>query len=426
MSPQSSTAAAAGARVSAGGPESRPALREAERLLDWLPTILIGLSPELHVTRWNRMAGAVLGASAAQVTGKSLAEAGIRWDWERVYRGICACRSQGEATRVDDVAYVRADGADGVLGLTLHPLAREVDLPGGVTVIGADITERKQLERQLAQSQKLRSIGQLASGIAHEINTPTQYVGDNTRFLLDAFADLMAVLNAYGELLADARSGGVFPARVRAVEEALRRADVDYLSAEIPVAIRHTLEGVERIAKIVRAMKEFAHPGREEKVMADLNGIIETTLTVARNEWKYVADVVTDFDPSLPRLSCHPGEINQVVLNLIVNAAHAIEEACASQAGAKGVITVTTRRCSGWAQIRIKDTGAGIPVAVQPRIFEPFFTTKPVGRGTGQGLAICRPVIVEKHGGRITFESAVGRGTTFTIELPLADGGAAL
>ncbi|MFO7707942.1 MAG: ATP-binding protein [Desulfobacterales bacterium] len=420
-----STATAAPAVPGGKGPDGLPALREAERLLDSLPIILIGLCPQLRVTRWNRTAGTVLGASAAQVIGNPLAEAAIRWDWERVRRGIDLCRSQGESIRLDELAYVRADGTDGMLGLTLHRLIGEAGAAGGLTVIGADITERKQLERQLAQSQKLRSIGQLASGIAHEINTPTQYVGDNTRFLQEAFAELMEVLGAYAGLLADARSGGFCPDRVRALDEALRRADLDYLAAEIPAAVRHTLEGVERIAKIVRAMKEFAHPGREEKVTADLNRIIETTLTVARNEWKYVADVVTDLDPGLPPLFCHPGEINQVVLNLVVNAAHAIEEALGPQAVGKGVITVTTRRCNGWAQVRVQDTGAGIPAAVQPRIFEPFFTTKPVGRGSGQGLAICHPVIVAKHGGRIYFESEAGRGTTFTIELPLAEAGEA-
>jgi signal transduction histidine kinase len=166
-------------------------------------------------------------------------------------------------------------------------------------------------------------------------------------------------------------------------------------------------------------MKEFAHPGREDKVPADLNKIIETTLTVARNEWKYVADLVTDFDCSLPEVLCHPGEINQVILNLVVNAAHAIEDHVKLGRMPKGVITVATRRKDAWAEIQISDTGGGIPEAIRPRIFDPFFTTKEPGRGTGQGLAICHPVIVDKHGGRIFFESEMGRGTTFTINLPL-------
>lgn len=156
--------------------------------------------------------------------------------------------------------------------------------------------------------------------------------------------------------------------------------------------------------------------------MADLNAIIETTLTVARNEWKYVADAATDLDAGLPPLACHPGELGQVLLNLIVNSAHAIEEVAGRGVGEKGRITISTRRQDGWAAIRVEDTGAGIPEAVRPRIFEPFFTTKPAGRGTGQGLALCRDVVVEKHGGRIRFESEAGRGTAFTIELPIAPG----
>ena len=405
--------------LKAGRPDAQRALRETEQLLDTLPAILVGLSHSLRVTRWNQMAGKVFGAAAAQTCGKLLEEAGIHWDWDRVRRGIRACREEGVSIRVDDVPFVRTNGKDGVLGLTIHPLTRDGDVFLGFTIIGADITERKNLEKQLAQAQKLRSIGQLASGIAHEINTPTQYVSDNTRFLQDAFADLMDVVTQQAGLLQAARSGSVSPEVIRAVDESIRRADLDYLTHEIPLAISHTLEGIDRIAKIVRAMKDFAHPGREEKVPADLNKIIETTLTVARNEWKYVADLVTDFDRSLPEVSCHPGEINQVILNLVVNAAHAIEEQVKQGRMPKGVITVVTRRKDGWAEIQISDTGGGIPEAIRPRIFDPYFTTKEPGRGTGQGLAICHPVIVDKHGGRIFFESEVGRGTTFTINLPI-------
>ena len=286
---------------------------------------------------------------------------------------------------------------------------------------GADITERKRLEKQLAQAQKLRSIGQLASGIAHEINTPTQYVGDNIHFLKDAFENIAGVLRRGAELLAAARTGDVSSELVRRLEENCERADLDYLMSEIPGAIQHAQEGVERISRIVRAIKEFAHPGREEMSVADLNAIIETTITVARNEWKYVADLVTDFDHRLPPLRCHPAEINQVILNMIINAAHAIEDVIQQGHMAKGVITITTRRRDGWAKIQIGDNGGGIPEDIRPRIFDPFFTTKEIGRGTGQGLAICYPVIVEKHNGQITFVSEVGLGTTFTINLPLSE-----
>jgi signal transduction histidine kinase len=149
-----------------------------------------------------------------------------------------------------------------------------------------------------------------------------------------------------------------------------------------------------------------------------LNHAIECTITVARNEWKYVADVETDFDQSLPPISCQPGEFNQVILNLIVNAAHAIAGVIGKGGPEKGKIKVQTRDCQGWAEIRIQDTGSGIPEKVQARVFDPFFTTKEIGKGTGQGLAIARSVVVDKHDGTIHFETAEGKGTTFIIRLP--------
>jgi len=292
-------------------------------------------------------------------------------------------------------------------------------------VIAHDLTQskrfeedRKSMELQLIQAHKLESIGQLAAGIAHEINTPTQYIGDNTRFLKDAFGGLAGLLPKYAELLKAAKAGKIEPALIEQVETAESGADLEFMLTEIPQAIQQSLEGLERVTKIVQAMKDFSHPGVREKTMIDINHSIESTITVARNEWKYVAEMELQLDRTLPLVPCMPGEINQVVLNLVVNAAHAIEEALADKPGTKGIITVSACRAGNAVEIRIKDTGAGIPEKLRKKIFEPFFTTKQVGKGTGQGLAIARGVIA-KHGGDIDFESVVGIGTTFIVRLPI-------
>lgn len=292
-------------------------------------------------------------------------------------------------------------------------------------LLANDITERKKagrerdlMEIQLRQAQKLESIGQLAAGIAHEINTPTQYIGDNVHFLEEAFSDLRNLLVEYELLLAAAKHGAVPREMAEAVSAAIKETQAEYLLQEIPKSIQQAREGVTRVATLVQAMKEFSHPGSAEKKLADLNKAIESTITVARSEWKYVAEMETDFDSSLPLVNCLPSEVNQVVLNLIVNAAHAISDVTAKTGGAKGTIRVQTRNCPGCAEIRISDTGGGIPKNVRSRIFEPFFTTKEVGKGTGQGLAIARNVIVDKHQGTIRFETEEGTGTTFIIRLP--------
>jgi signal transduction histidine kinase len=281
-----------------------------------------------------------------------------------------------------------------------------------------DVTERKSLRDQLFQAQKLESVGQLASGIAHEINTPTQYIGDNVRFLKDSFQDVISLLGAYEKLLVAATANALTSETVHEVTAAVERTDAAYLVLEIPKAIDQTLEGITRVSTLVSAMKEFSHPGTKERTPLDLNHAIESTITVARNEWKYVADLETEFDPLLPLVSCYPGEFNQAVLNLIVNAAHAIADVVAKDGSEKGTIKVQTRNCPAWVEIRIQDTGGGIPETVQARIFDPFFTTKEIGKGSGQGLAIARSVVVDKHGGSIDFETEAGTGTTFVIRLP--------
>ncbi|OHB81362.1 MAG: hypothetical protein A2V98_02115 [Planctomycetes bacterium RBG_16_64_12] len=285
----------------------------------------------------------------------------------------------------------------------------------------AELIQRERMEMELAQAQKLEAIGQLAAGIAHEINTPSQYIADNTRFLKEAFDGFNKLLGTFGRLLEASKNMAVTDDLLREVEAAVRRADVDYLIEEIPKAIQQSLEGMDRVVTIVRAMREFSHPGSEQKQATDLNRAIQNTLTVSRNEWKYVADVVTDFDPNLPLVWCLPSDFNRVILNLVVNAAQAIADVVGDSSQRKGTITVRTDSEGDWAKIRIEDTGTGIPEEIRSKVFDHFFTTKDVGKGTGQGLTIAQSIVVEKHGGTITFETEVGKGTAFLIRLPIAD-----
>lgn len=286
----------------------------------------------------------------------------------------------------------------------------------GILFIISDMTGRKQLEAHLNQAQKLESIGLLASGIAHEINTPTQYIGDNLRFLKDSFTDLLGLLHKYVLLFNTLRKGSVVSELLSEIDKASQQADITYLMEEIPKAIEQSLHGVDRVSGIVRAMKNFSHPGKGGKTPIDINDAINNTITISRNEWKYVSEIVTDFDKTLPLVPCLPGEFNQVILNLIINAKDAIAEK--AQNG-KGIIHISTKQKGETAEIRVSDSGNGIPENIRHKIFDPFFTTKEVGKGSGQGLAISHDVIVKKHKGTITFETEAGTGTTFIIRLPI-------
>ncbi len=292
--------------------------------------------------------------------------------------------------------------------------------PAGHVCVIMDITERKRLESRLLQAQKLQSIGALAAGISHEINTPIQFIGDNTRFLSGGFGDLIDMTRRMEDLAGNLPSDAAHSKFIQHINELKEELDFDYLTEEIPLAIEQTLEGVAHVAKIVGSMKEFSHPGTENKIETDINRAIENTIIVARNEWKYSAEIVTDFSADLPMVFCFAAEFNQVILNLIVNAVHAIADALGENGEEKGKITIRTRQIGDWVEIRVSDTGAGIPEAIRDRIFDPFFTTKMVGRGTGQGLAVSRSVIVEKHGGQLAFETSVGEGTTFIVRLPIS------
>lgn len=269
------------------------------------------------------------------------------------------------------------------------------------------LADLRTTQAMLIQAEKLESIGQLAAGIAHEINTPVQYVTDNSTFLEGAFGDL---LRAFDGIESIARG-----ADADQVDALLRDADIAFLREEIPLALAQSHEGLARVSEIVRAMKDFSHPGSEVSA-ADLNHAIASTVTVSRNEWKYVATVDLDLDATLPAVRCHEGQIKQVVLNMVVNAAHAIEEA--GRDPSTGRIVVATAWSGEHARISVSDNGCGMPPEVQARIFDPFFTTKEVGRGTGQGLSVAHR-IVRAHAGRILVDSVQGTGTTFSLELPV-------
>jgi signal transduction histidine kinase len=295
----------------------------------------------------------------------------------------------------------------------------EIDvLSKSLARMAGDVRRLLGVEAELRQAQKLEAVGRLASGVAHEINTPVQFVSHSMNFLRDATKELIGVLEKLQKVQQSVLDG--VPSRHAATEAAVAQdaADLPFLLENLPKAFDLALDGLARVTTILHSMKDFAHPDAKAMSAVDLNRAVESTLTIARSEYKYVADVETSFG-DLPRVVCHVGEINQVVLNIAVNAAHAIGDVVRGT-DRRGRISVRTWCEGGDAVIAISDTGAGIPDDARQHIFEPFFTTKEVGKGTGQGLSMARSVIVDRHHGDLSFETEVGKGTTFYIRLPVA------
>ncbi|HVP09611.1 MAG TPA: PAS domain S-box protein [Phycisphaerae bacterium] len=351
-------------------------------------------------------------------------------------RGFCPVCDQGHVVEGMEVVLLTSQGRKLPVLKTVVPIV----LSGRKYVLESfvDISERKAVEetlarhqetledlvkerseklleaqRQVLQGEKLASVGRLAAGIAHEINTPIQYVGDNLHAISDFLGDLQAVIGTYRESIDQAAKTGAAPEQVEKVKAAEQQHDLDFVLTDAPKAVSQALEGVQRVADIVRAMKDFSHIKGGASSSIDINRCLESTLTVARNEYKYYADVRTEFG-KLPLIACYPSELNQVFLNLLINAAHAIQDT-----KQRGVITVTTGADGDWVEVSIADTGAGIPENIRNKVYEPFFTTKGVGKGTGQGLFIARQIVVGKHGGTLSFDSEVGKGTTFRIRIPV-------
>jgi PAS domain S-box-containing protein len=397
-------------------------------------------TPEPTILYSNKIVGQMLGVRSEELIGKSISvitqnNVSMKPD----FVGDNAILSAGQ--KISYEAEVRKrDGSTFWRGVTVVPifdsdgiLIRSVAMGADITAkreaaqqkqelqdrLVAELKERERMVNELHLAQKLESVGRLAAGIAHEINTPIQYIGDCIHFLRSGFADTDQILKGWQHSL-DALPAGPDSSRLRTDALGLsKKHELDFLRAEIPKAFERMSEGVARVANIVRAMKEFAHPDSGEQCAADINRAIQSTLIVATHVYKFIAHVHTEF-AELPDVVCNVGELNQVFLNLIVNAAHAIEDA--GRDIETGAIKIRTELSDDRVVIRISDNGCGIPPENLAKLYEPFFTTKEVGRGTGQGLAIARSIVVGKHGGELSVSSTVGTGSEFTLRLPVRGG----
>jgi two-component system, NtrC family, sensor kinase len=372
-------------------------------MIDLIPAFIYCKDAESRFTACNKLVANRMGVAPEDLIGRTDFDFFPREMAEKFYNDEQALLKSGTPlVDHEELAFDKLSGTNRVILTSKVPLHDAAGNLTGLVGMGFDITERKAAEERMASSDRLESIGRLAAGVAHEINTPIQYLNDSVSFIREGVGELLA----YIDQLHAAR-----PAQA-AVDE-----DVEYLREELPPALTRVADGLARIAEIVRSMKHFSHADQREMSAVDLNASIASTLVIARSEYKDVADLEAHYS-ELPPVTCHGGQINQVVLNLVVNSAHAIAD-FVRQHGGRGKITVKTAVDGDYALITITDTGGGIPEGIRARIFDPFFTTKEVGRGTGQGLSIVRNTIVKGHGGLLDFECEMGQGTTFYVRLPL-------
>ncbi len=305
-----------------------------------------------------------------------------------------------------------------ILRVVVSEIKDQSGIYHGIILVLRDVTEELRVEQQKALSQKLESIGSLAAGIAHEINTPMQFIGDNETFLKDSFQALMTFLTDLKSMYKYALPADLQDNVRESIDALELQHDMEYIGNQIPIAIDRSLFGISRVNKIITSLRNFSHSSNREKAPSNINKAIEDTIIISTNEWKYVATMNTDLDASIPLVTCAIDEINQVIINMIINATHTIKDKIETGEFRLGRIDISTNTSENEIEITITDNGMGIPQEYTEKIFDPFFTTKEVGRGTGQGLAIAHDII-SKHNGRITFETEKGVGTSFHVFLPI-------
>ena len=372
-------------------------------MIDLIPAFIYCKDAQSRFTACNKLVANRMGVAPEDLIGKTDFDFFPREMAEKFYNDEQALLKSGTPlVDHEELAFDKLSGTNRVIVTSKVPLHDANGNLTGLVGTGFDITERKAAEERMASSDRLESIGRLAAGVAHEINTPIQFLNDSVSFIREGVEELLAYIDK-------------LHAAIPAQQE--KDDDVEYLREELPPALTRVADGLTRIAEIVRSMKHFSHADQREMSAVDLNASIASTLVIARSEYKDVADLETDYS-ALPPVICHGGQINQVVLNLVVNSAHAIAD-FVKKHGGRGKISLRTAVDGDYALISISDTGGGIPEGIRARIFDPFFTTKEVGRGTGQGLSIVRNTIVKGHGGLLDFECEMGKGTTFHVRLPI-------
>jgi PAS domain S-box-containing protein len=372
-------------------------------MIDLIPAFIYAKDAQSRFTAANKLVANRMGVEPEDLIGKTDFDFFPREHAEKFFADEQALIQSGvPLIDREELAFDQTRGKDRIILTSKIPLRDEAGNLTGIVGTGFDITDRKDAEARMASSDRLESIGRLAAGVAHEINTPIQYLNDSVSFIREGVGELLAYIDELHKATTVRPEAG---------------GDVDYMREELPPAMTRVAEGLSRITEIVRSMKVFSHADQREMSEVDLNCAVSSTLVVARSEYRDVADVETDLG-EIPRVICHGGQINQVVLNLVVNAAHAIGDVI-KKGGTRGKIVVRTREENGHVVISIADTGGGIPEGIRALIFDPFFTTKEVGRGTGQGLSVSRNVVVKGHGGELDFTTEPGKGTTFFVRLPL-------
>jgi nitrogen fixation/metabolism regulation signal transduction histidine kinase len=361
-------------------------------ILQAIPSALIGVNSNFRITHWNKAAEQTFNISADKVLKKPFLYCGIDWDWTKVSSWVTDFYRNTHTSEIQQMRYVKPTGEIGCLNIKICPFGCENTESPGFLFVAEDNTEYKIMETQLVEAQKMKSMGKIASGIASQIKTPLNKLNEKIRQIEN---------------------------NINSVPETLEKSKA-YITKEQLSCLQTCQSDIREIADILKATEQFSHPNITDDKIIDINRSINNILTVSKSYWKDTVSIRTNLSPDLPMVPCCGDTFNEIILNLLVNSVDSVRQKLDAEPSAKGIITLKTLLYSDWVQVHITDNGIGIPKEIQNKIFQPFFSTKQLGKGSGNGLTICRK-LVQKEGGMISFESEFGKGATFTVHFNTAE-----